>query len=84
LSRQTFRKEPHAWVRHRRNYVDLTLTQFDPKAERIAIIDPSDPRYVGELESLNFARAALLVCGSGPRELETIVATAEELIYGSV
>jgi hypothetical protein len=80
VSRIRERSWPHAWVRTKRNYLDITLTQFDPCADVVAVLPFSDRRYHGTVEELGFVIAVLPVCGSTQLELCDVVERAERIL----
>jgi hypothetical protein len=68
--------KPHAWVLHRANYIDITLTQFIPATKCVAVLKTSDVRYSGIPEPLEFVELALPIIGSSQLELETVISLA--------
>ena len=73
---------PHAWVKHRRNYIDLTLTQFDPRAPRVAVLPLDDRRYLGNPEPLEFAEMAGFLCGVSELDKLNLITEAKERLRG--
>ena len=79
-SRSKIENASHAWIRYQRNYIDLTLTQFDSAAPPIAILPETDKRYCGTAIDPWVARMNLEFCGYSPDELESVVKRAERLL----
>lgn len=80
IAREPLRSFPHAWVQYRRNYIDVTLTQFSRDAEPVSILEIGDQRYKGRLEPIGFAELCLPLCGSSAKELEDVVAEAKRML----
>lgn len=83
VSRFPRKNAPHAWVEHRRNYIDVTLTQFEPDAPEVAVLPMEDWRYAGKLEELEFVRLMLGLLGYTNEEFARLVNYARKLLNAS-
>ena len=70
---------PHAWLRHKQQFIDITFTQFKVDAEAVTILPLNEPRLRGEAQSLWFTEVVAVVVGYSRSQLDDVEQLAESI-----